>query len=68
MNINITVNGLVQQYTDGLTISELLKSKELNALRVVVEVNKEIVKREKFDEYRLSEGDCVEVLRFVGGG
>lgn len=54
--------------TKSETILQLLK--ELNVIpeRVAVEVNTEIIKRVRFENYRLHDGDSVEIVYFVGGG
>lgn len=52
----------------GKTISEYLRSAEYGTQRVAVEINGEIVPRAKFDSVTFSDGDVVEVVRFVGGG
>jgi thiamine biosynthesis protein ThiS len=36
--------------------------------RVAVEVNLKILKRSEYAEYKLHEGDAIEVVYFVGGG
>ena len=40
----------------------------LGGRRVAVELNREIVAREEYPATRLSAGDVVEVVQFVGGG
>jgi sulfur carrier protein len=68
MNINIRVNGKVESVNSPKTLYDLLNDKELNPERVVVEVNHTIIKRDRFREYILQDGDSLEILRFVGGG
>jgi len=50
------------------TIVELLQELEINPQRVVVEVNLEIIKRDRFSEYKIKDGDSIEIVNFVGGG
>ncbi|MDI6865099.1 sulfur carrier protein ThiS [Thermodesulfovibrio yellowstonii] len=50
------------------TIEELLKELDINPQRVVVEVNLEIIKRDRFADYKIKEGDSIEIVNFVGGG
>jgi sulfur carrier protein len=50
------------------TIAKLLKELDINPSRVVVEVNLEIVKRAYFEQYKIKEGDSIEIVNFVGGG
>lgn len=65
--MRVRVNGEYME-VKALTISELLKELDINPQRVVVEVNLEIVKRDRFDDYKIKEGDSIEIVNFVGGG
>lgn len=49
-------------------ISDLLKKLNVNASRVVVELNKEIVPKEDYSRVNLKDDDTIEVVSFVGGG
>lgn len=66
--IKITVNGKEENCNDGESLGGYLNGKSIEAARVVVEVNQQIVKRDDFDSYKLRDNDRVEILRFVGGG
>lgn len=63
----ITVNGR-QCPADGMSIAELLTATGDDARRVAVELNGSIAARARHDELVLHDGDCVEIVRFVGGG
>ena len=63
----VTVNGEKVQ-ASGQTIAEYLKNTSYNADRVVVELNLQIVSKDKYSELTLKENDAVEILNFVGGG
>ena len=52
----------------GLTIENLLAHLELDARLVAVEVNLEIVSKTNYSAQKLSEGDRIEIVHFVGGG
>ncbi|GAQ95798.1 thiazole synthase/sulfur carrier protein [Thermodesulfovibrio aggregans] len=65
--MKIRVNGS-EMDVKATTIAELLQELEINPQRVVVEVNLEIVKRDKFNDYKIKEGDSIEIVNFVGGG
>ena len=67
-SIEIFVNGTTEIVAGGSSIGDLLKSKIIEPARVVVEVNQNIVKRDKFNSHLLNGCDKVEILRFVGGG
>lgn len=66
--VTITLNGEERQVPAGLTVRELLVRLDLNERLVVVEKNREILRREKFAEVPVHEGDAIEVVHFVGGG
>jgi thiamine biosynthesis protein ThiS len=46
----------------------LLRHLNLDPRTVVVELNRQIVRRPQLAETRLAEGDTVELVHFVGGG
>lgn len=53
---------------DGKTVEEFLISAEYNKERIVVELNEEILSKEKYADTVLSDGDVVEIVAFMGGG
>ena len=50
------------------TLLDLLAHLGLDPRTVVVELNREIVRRPRLAETSLSEGDSIELVHFVGGG
>ncbi len=66
--MKLTVNGEVRELPDGTTVAALLELLKISAERVAVEVNEEVVRRARYAEARLSPGDRVEIVTFVGGG
>ena len=50
------------------TVAELLAARGLDPRTVAVELNREILPRDRFAETRLTAGDEVEFVRFVQGG
>ncbi len=64
----LTVNGRPYPHSPGLTVATLLSAVLKGPGAVVVEVNGEIVPRDRFAETRLHPGDSVEIVHFVGGG
>ncbi|HOA83392.1 MAG TPA: sulfur carrier protein ThiS [Thermodesulfovibrio thiophilus] len=65
--INVKVNGVIMNVSAS-TIAELLSELQIDPDRVVVEVNLEIVKKERFNEFTIKDGDSIEIVNFVGGG
>ncbi len=67
-SIQVQVNGKEREVRSGLSVHELVESFDLNPLLIVVELNREILSRDQFKDVRVSEGDAVELVHFVGGG
>ena len=63
----VKINGELLE-KDGKTVAEMLADMDIRGQRVAVEINEEIVPKARYDETILKDGDCVEVVRFVGGG
>jgi sulfur carrier protein len=65
---NMIINGKVMNFKEEITIEELLENFHLDMDKVVVEVNLEIIAKEKYYEFVLNEEDKIEIISFVGGG
>jgi thiamine biosynthesis protein ThiS len=66
--MRIVVNGDDRQVPGPATLRDLLNHLGLDPRTVVVELNREIVRRARLEETSLAEGDSVELVHFVGGG
>lgn len=66
--MKLTINGETQDFADGLTISGLVEALGLHPRKVAIERNLEVVPKSLHAETRLSEGDRIEIVQFVGGG
>lgn len=64
----IRLNGDPFELPERLTIDRLLERLEVDARRVAVELNLEVVRRARFSSTWVNEGDEVEIVNFVGGG
>ena len=64
----VLVNGDGVSVPAGSTIADLLSRLSLDAARVAVELNLEVVPRAEHPARRLSPGDRLEIVTFVGGG
>ncbi len=51
-----------------MSLASMLDSLNLPADSVVAEINMKIIDRDQYETTRLSDGDQVELIRFVGGG
>ena len=66
--VEIVVNGEPRRLAGSSTLLDLLETLGLDPRSVVVELNREIVRRPRLGETRLAAGDAVELVHFVGGG
>ena len=66
--MNILLNGEERQLDQDATVALLLEDLSLSGKRLAVELNEEILPRSQYGEYRLSDGDKVEIVHAVGGG
>ena len=66
--VTIRLNGKEREVAADITVSDLLDELDLVPGMVVVERNREILARDSYAAVRLSEGDQVELVHFVGGG
>ena len=66
--IRVQLNGKEREVPAGLTVRGLLENLGLEPRMVVVERNREIIQRVRYDEVKVGEGDKLELVHFVGGG
>ena len=66
--MQLTVNGKPRDVQGAGTIKEFLEANSVNLALVAVEHNGEIIRRERFGEVALAEGDQLEIIHMVGGG
>jgi sulfur carrier protein len=66
--MRLKINGEDVENIKAVTVQELLEDLKITVGRVAVEVNMVIVRRTEYAEFRLNDGDVVEIVNFVGGG
>ena len=64
----ITLNGDRFEIDEPLSVTALLQQLEIDPRRVAVEHNLAIVKRHRYPEVVVADGDRIEIVNFVGGG
>jgi thiamine biosynthesis protein ThiS len=67
-HLEIIVNGESRSLPGPASVADLLRHLGLDPRTVVVELNREIVRRPRLDDTALADGDAVELVHFVGGG
>jgi sulfur carrier protein len=66
--VNLTVNGEPRAFSDVPDVAALVSALGLDARKVAVERNLEIVPRSAYGMTRLADGDRIEIVHFIGGG
>lgn len=66
--MQLTINGSIREFPGPGTVEELLADLELDPRAVVVELNREIIRRPAIADTKIHDGDVVEIVHFVGGG
>ncbi|MBU0501796.1 MAG: sulfur carrier protein ThiS [bacterium] len=64
----IRVNGELKEMTGKITVAKLLENHGFKPELTVVQINHEIVPKEKYDEHIIDDGDEVELIKFMAGG
>jgi len=69
--MKLQINGEERIFDDSptpLTLASLVDILGMKPDRVAVELNRDIVPRDRWSDTKLAEGDRLEVVHFVGGG
>ena len=66
--MKITINGEEREVGSLSTLAELVERLGTKPDRVAIEVNRELIPRERWVGTALAEGDRLEIVHFVGGG
>ncbi len=66
--MKIIVNGENREFKSESTLLEILKELSLEDKVMAAAINMEIVKQDSWNTYKLTDGDKLELLDFVGGG
>jgi len=66
--LRLQVNGDPRTIAGPATLLDLLGQLGLDPRMIVVELNREIVRRPRLGDVALKDGDQVELVHFVGGG
>ena len=70
-NLNVAkiqLNGTPYEIGNGINLNELLNKLKIHKNKVAIEVNGEIIEKNKYTKLILNKGDKVEVVQFIGGG
>ena len=70
-NLNVAkiqLNGNPYEINNGTNLNELLNNLKIQKNKVAIEVNGEIVEKNKYPNLILKKDDKVEIVHFIGGG
>ena len=66
--MTLIINGEDRQFVSISTVSTLLEQLNMKPDRVAVELNRELLPRDRWVATQLQDGDRLEIVHFVGGG
>ena len=64
----IQLNGDPYEINNGINLNELLNKLKIQKNKVAIEINGEIVQKDKYINLILNKDDKVEIVHFIGGG
>ena len=67
--MTLTLNNRTESFDlDVLTITELLKLKNFTFKFLVIKINGQLIKKEKYSEAKVYAGDKVDIIHMISGG
>jgi thiamine biosynthesis protein ThiS len=66
--MKLHINGDEKTFDSVVTLGALVEILGMKADRVAVELNRDIVPRDRWAATALNDGDRLEIVHFVGGG
>ena len=70
-NLNVAkiqLNGDPYEISNGTNLDELLNKLKIKKNKVAIEVNGEIIEKNRYLSLILNKNDKVEIVHFIGGG
>jgi len=66
--IKIKINGKFLMINENLSLSFFLKQLKIPLKKVAIELNQEIIDKNKTKKIKLKKNDTIEIVHFIGGG
>ena len=66
--IKIKINGNFSTINENISLSSFLKQLKIPLKKVAIELNQEIIDKNKTDKIKLKKNDKIEIVHFIGGG
>ena len=66
--IKIKINGKFLMINESLCLSIFLKQLKIPIKKVAIELNQEIIDKNRISKIKLKKNDKIEIVHFIGGG
>ena len=66
--IKIKINGKFSMINENISLSSFLKQLKIPLKKVAIELNEEIIDKNKTNKIKLKKNDKIEIVHFIGGG
>ncbi len=66
--MNILLNNNKEEISDGITIDQLIKVKNVNNKYFAVEINEQVIPKSNYHKHIIKDGDVIEIITAIGGG
>ena len=66
--IKIRANGKIKSIPENYKMSDLVKNLNIPIRKVAIELNQEIIDKNKLNKIKLKKNDTIEIVHFIGGG
>ena len=66
--IKIKVNGKISIINENLSLLNCIKKLKIPIKKVAIELNYEIMDKNRLDKIKLKNNDKIEIVHFIGGG
>lgn len=66
--MKLIINGKPKELAENLNLKEMIDQLSLPTTPAIAEINGNIIKQNLWHTIPIKDGDCVELINFVGGG
>ena len=66
--IKIKINGKFSMINENLSLSFFIKQLKIPLKKVAIELNQEIIDKNKTNKIKLKKNDKIDIVHFIGGG
>ena len=66
--IKIKINGKFSMINENLNLSLFLKQLKIPLKKVAIELNQQIIDKNRIKKIKLIKNDKIEIVHFIGGG